>query len=114
MRLILSTWCGWRRSSRKRIACFQGERDLYCEVECVIRFILLCSAPIYSVTSGLCVYVRFTVTSQVIRHVNKKDVLLYSDFSTEPELMPKTPSQKKTNRRKRVSMDLNESRSKRR
>uniref|UniRef100_A0A8C1NJ54 Inner centromere protein n=1 Tax=Cyprinus carpio TaxID=7962 RepID=A0A8C1NJ54_CYPCA len=37
-----------------------------------------------------------------------------SDFSTEPELMPKTPSQKKTNRRKRVSMELNESRSKRR
>ncbi|XP_043083740.1 inner centromere protein A-like isoform X3 [Puntigrus tetrazona] len=37
-----------------------------------------------------------------------------SDFSTEPELMPKTPSQKKTNRRKRVSVELNESRSKRR
>lgn len=37
-----------------------------------------------------------------------------SDFSTEPELMPKTPSQKKSNRRKRVSMELNESRSKRR
>ncbi|XP_051545247.1 inner centromere protein A isoform X2 [Myxocyprinus asiaticus] len=37
-----------------------------------------------------------------------------SDFSTEPELMPKTPSQKKTNRRKRVSMEFNESRSKRR
>uniref|UniRef100_A0A671KEP6 Chromosome passenger complex (CPC) protein INCENP N-terminal domain-containing protein n=1 Tax=Sinocyclocheilus anshuiensis TaxID=1608454 RepID=A0A671KEP6_9TELE len=37
-----------------------------------------------------------------------------SDFSTEPELMPKTPSQKKTNRKKRVSMEINESRSKRR
>ncbi|KAK3526645.1 hypothetical protein QTP70_030858, partial [Hemibagrus guttatus] len=37
-----------------------------------------------------------------------------SDFSTEPELMPKTPSQKKTNRRKRVSTELGESRSKRR
>ncbi|XP_017554900.1 inner centromere protein isoform X1 [Pygocentrus nattereri] len=37
-----------------------------------------------------------------------------SDFSTEPELMPKTPSQKKTSRRKRVSVELNESRSKRR
>ncbi|XP_039518195.1 inner centromere protein A isoform X1 [Pimephales promelas] len=37
-----------------------------------------------------------------------------SDFSTEPELMPKTPSQKKTNRRRRVSTELNESRSKRR
>ncbi|KAI7812306.1 putative inner centromere protein [Triplophysa rosa] len=37
-----------------------------------------------------------------------------SDFSTEPELMPRTPSQKKTNRRKRVSMELHESRSKRR
>ncbi|XP_051975907.1 inner centromere protein A-like [Xyrauchen texanus] len=37
-----------------------------------------------------------------------------SDFSTEPELMPKTPSQKKTNRRKRVSMEFNESRGKRR
>ncbi|KAI5100381.1 inner centromere protein A [Silurus meridionalis] len=37
-----------------------------------------------------------------------------SDFSTEPELMPKTPSQKKTNRRKRVSTELSEARSKRR
>ncbi|XP_058263848.1 inner centromere protein isoform X2 [Hemibagrus wyckioides] len=37
-----------------------------------------------------------------------------SDFSTEPELMPKTPSQKKTNRRKRVSTELSDSRSKRR
>ncbi|KAL7858066.1 hypothetical protein AOLI_G00181680 [Acnodon oligacanthus] len=37
-----------------------------------------------------------------------------SDFSTEPELMPKTPSQKKTSRRKRVSVELNENRSKRR
>ncbi|XP_035377831.1 inner centromere protein A isoform X3 [Electrophorus electricus] len=37
-----------------------------------------------------------------------------SDFSTEPELMPKTPSQKRTTRRKRVSMELTEARSKRR
>ncbi|KAF4081450.1 hypothetical protein AMELA_G00161470 [Ameiurus melas] len=37
-----------------------------------------------------------------------------SDFSTEPELMPKTPSQKKTNRRRRVSTELGEARSKRR
>lgn len=37
-----------------------------------------------------------------------------SDFSTEPELMPKTPSQKKTNRRRRVSTELSEARSKRR
>ncbi|TSK13389.1 Inner centromere protein A [Bagarius yarrelli] len=37
-----------------------------------------------------------------------------SDFSTEPELMPKTPSQKKTNRRKRVSTEFSEARSKRR
>ncbi|MCI4381919.1 hypothetical protein PGIGA_G00257570 [Pangasianodon gigas] len=37
-----------------------------------------------------------------------------SDFSTEPELMPKTPSQKKTNRRKRVSTELSEARCKRR
>ncbi|KAM9497166.1 inner centromere protein B isoform 2-T2 [Clarias gariepinus] len=37
-----------------------------------------------------------------------------SDFSTEPELMPKTPSQKKTNRRKRVSTELSDARSKRR
>ncbi|XP_062848883.1 inner centromere protein A isoform X2 [Trichomycterus rosablanca] len=37
-----------------------------------------------------------------------------SDFSTEPELMPKTPSQKKTNRRKRMSTGLDEARGKRR
>ncbi|XP_072529851.1 inner centromere protein A [Salminus brasiliensis] len=37
-----------------------------------------------------------------------------SNFSTEPELMPKTPSQKRTNRRKRISTELNDTRSKRR
>lgn len=40
--------------------------------------------------------------------------LYCSDFSTEPELMPKTPSQKKTNRRKRVSTELSDARSRRR
>ncbi|XP_031657717.1 inner centromere protein A isoform X1 [Oncorhynchus kisutch] len=37
-----------------------------------------------------------------------------SDFSAEPELMPKTPSQKKSNRRKRLSVGQNENRTKRR
>ncbi|XP_071007367.1 inner centromere protein-like [Oncorhynchus clarkii lewisi] len=37
-----------------------------------------------------------------------------SDFSAEPELMPKTPSQKKRNRRKRLSVGQNENRNKRR
>ncbi|KAL0968836.1 hypothetical protein UPYG_G00272520 [Umbra pygmaea] len=37
-----------------------------------------------------------------------------SDFSAEPELMPKTPSQKKSNRRKRISMGQNEARAKKR
>ncbi|XP_041966307.1 inner centromere protein isoform X5 [Alosa sapidissima] len=37
-----------------------------------------------------------------------------SDFNTEPELMPKTPSQKKTNRRRRVSVGQNENKAKRR
>ncbi|XP_045562284.1 inner centromere protein isoform X2 [Salmo salar] len=37
-----------------------------------------------------------------------------SDFSAEPELMPKTPSQKKSNRRKRLSVGQNENRNKRR
>lgn len=37
-----------------------------------------------------------------------------SNFITEPELMPKTPSQKRTNRRKRVSTELNDTRNKRR
>ncbi|XP_010901483.1 inner centromere protein A isoform X2 [Esox lucius] len=37
-----------------------------------------------------------------------------SDFSAEPELMPKTPSQKKSNRRRRISVGQNESRTKRR
>uniref|UniRef100_A0A8B9LSJ5 Chromosome passenger complex (CPC) protein INCENP N-terminal domain-containing protein n=1 Tax=Astyanax mexicanus TaxID=7994 RepID=A0A8B9LSJ5_ASTMX len=37
-----------------------------------------------------------------------------SNFITEPELMPKTPSQKRTNRRKRISTELNDTRNKRR
>ncbi|XP_038854473.1 inner centromere protein-like [Salvelinus namaycush] len=37
-----------------------------------------------------------------------------SDFSAEPELMPKTPSQKKSNRRKRLSVGQNENRNRRR
>ncbi|XP_071261310.1 inner centromere protein A-like isoform X1 [Salvelinus alpinus] len=37
-----------------------------------------------------------------------------SDFSAEPELMPKTPSQKKSNRKKRLSVGQNENRNKRR
>uniref|UniRef100_A0A8K9XIP6 Inner centromere protein ARK-binding domain-containing protein n=1 Tax=Oncorhynchus mykiss TaxID=8022 RepID=A0A8K9XIP6_ONCMY len=37
-----------------------------------------------------------------------------SDFSAELELMPKTPSQKKRNRRKRLSVGQNENRNKRR
>ncbi|XP_036816936.1 inner centromere protein A isoform X4 [Oncorhynchus mykiss] len=37
-----------------------------------------------------------------------------SDFSAEPELMPKTPSQKKSNRRKRLSVGQNENHTKRR
>ncbi|XP_023675495.1 inner centromere protein isoform X2 [Paramormyrops kingsleyae] len=37
-----------------------------------------------------------------------------SDFSAEPELMPKTPSQKKSNRRKRVSVGRTDNRGKRR
>ncbi|XP_055788992.1 inner centromere protein A isoform X1 [Salvelinus fontinalis] len=37
-----------------------------------------------------------------------------SDFSAEPELMPKTPSQKKSTRRKRLSVGQNENRTKRR
>ncbi|XP_046900073.1 inner centromere protein isoform X2 [Hypomesus transpacificus] len=37
-----------------------------------------------------------------------------SDFSAEPELMPKTPSQKKSNRRKRVSLGRAEKTAKRR
>ncbi|KAL2093180.1 hypothetical protein ACEWY4_010492 [Coilia grayii] len=37
-----------------------------------------------------------------------------SDFNTEPELMPKTPSQKKSNRRRRVSVGLGETRATRR
>lgn len=37
-----------------------------------------------------------------------------SDFSAEPELMPKTPSQKKSNRRKRVSLGRSEKVAKRR
>ncbi|KAJ8333862.1 hypothetical protein SKAU_G00411810 [Synaphobranchus kaupii] len=37
-----------------------------------------------------------------------------SDFNAEPELMPKTPSQKKRSRRKRVSVGHNENRSTRR
>ncbi|XP_063053959.1 inner centromere protein A-like [Engraulis encrasicolus] len=35
-----------------------------------------------------------------------------SDFSTEPELMPKTPSQKKSSRRRRVSVGQTESKAK--
>ncbi|XP_062403734.1 inner centromere protein isoform X3 [Sardina pilchardus] len=37
-----------------------------------------------------------------------------SDFNTEPELMPKTPSQKKTNRRRRVSVGQSDNKAKRR
>ncbi|XP_030222610.1 inner centromere protein A isoform X1 [Gadus morhua] len=36
------------------------------------------------------------------------DRMLSSDFSAEPELMPKTPSQKRNNRRKRVSLGYQE------
>ncbi|XP_056454347.1 inner centromere protein isoform X2 [Gadus chalcogrammus] len=36
------------------------------------------------------------------------DRMLTSDFSAEPELMPKTPSQKRNNRRKRVSLGYQE------
>ncbi|CAL8294474.1 unnamed protein product [Boreogadus saida] len=42
------------------------------------------------------------------------DRMLTSDFSAEPELMPKTPSQKRNNRRKRVSLGYQETRAKRR
>lgn len=41
-------------------------------------------------------------------------VFCCSDFNTEPELMPKTPSQKKSNRRRRVSVGQSETRAKRR
>lgn len=37
-----------------------------------------------------------------------------SDFNTEPELMPKTPSQKRSTRRRRVSVSVNELKAKRR
>ncbi|KPP62353.1 Inner centromere protein B-like [Scleropages formosus] len=50
-----------------------------------------------------------------LQEIQQEAVRMFSsDFSAEPELMPKTPSQKKSNRRKRVSLSRGDTRSKRR
>lgn len=60
------------------------------------------------------VLLLFRLTFGVMWRPTRSLGLHCSNFSTEPELMPKTPSQKKTNRRKRVSTELSEAGGKRR
>lgn len=43
-----------------------------------------------------------------LRFTKEADSLYFRDFNAEPELMPKTPSQKKNSRRKRVSLGRQE------
>ncbi|KAL4642155.1 inner centromere protein isoform X4 [Arapaima gigas] len=50
-----------------------------------------------------------------LQEIQQEAVRMFSsDFNAEPELMPKTPSQKKSNRRKRASLSRGDNRSKRR
>lgn len=53
-------------------------------------------------------YELLFLPQNVLRFTNEADSSYFRDFNAEPELMPKTPSQKKNSRRKRVSLGRQE------
>lgn len=97
MKLITSTCFGCRRSSRKPTACFQGEPEVTREPKLGL---LICLVYIFFLP------LFYFIFLMVLTHMG----LCYNfrDFNAEPELMPKTPSQKKNSRRKRVSLGRQE------
>lgn len=98
MKLITSTCFGCRRSSRKPTACFQGEPKVTWEPNLGL---LICLVYIFFFHP----FVSFHFSSGPDSHGL---CYYFRDFNAEPELMPKTPSQKKNSRRKRVSLGRQE------
>lgn len=95
MKSTMFTWFGWRRSSRKPIEFFLGEINffLYCLSFACFYFVIK--------KNLWCFFFYFAVIFIYFSYY-------FRDFNAAPELMPKTPSQKKNSRRKRVSLGRQE------
>lgn len=79
------TWFGLKKSSKKQAVCSRGMFDL---MKGLLNKVVFVSIHLFLFSHKCFFYFR--------------------DFNTEPELMPKTPSQRKKSRRKRISLGRQE------
>lgn len=107
--LIMSTWFGLRRSNKRPTACSQGrleDMSLMSLHTICIQLEVSCSFHRFPYSEiCLCVVCLLNCLQCV---TNEAVSFHFRDFNAEPELMPKTPSQKKNSRRKRVSLGRQE------